>query len=377
MEGKAWNRVVVSRLLTMGAIAFLVVGSGVGCKSLQNTYKKLKPTKPAPLLSNRGGVVPAPYEHPEPQAEAPSKTIGSQPLPSSPSSAGELKPLPPLKALPQDKGPKDGMTKEEDTGKGTAEEGLPRDVETEPVTYTVKKGDTLWDISRRYGVSMQELAAFNNMDPDETLSVGRKLQIPPGGSAAEGADQGGDEDSGDTEPDGDGTATEVEQQPIPENGKYTVESGDSLWLIHKKFDIPVKKIRKLNGLESNVLHVGQVLVLREDAGGGSTGPEVPTGGGRTDDTTGTGDEDDAETETDVSTGEDTEGDMDEGAGEDTANTGTPEYPKTLQHTVSADENLQMIADMYETTVDAILKANPDVGGNSDLKANMTITIPYK
>lgn len=45
-------------------------------------------------------------------------------------------------------------------------------------SYTVKKGDNLWNISQRYGVQVEELAAENNIDLNATLREGRVLKVP-------------------------------------------------------------------------------------------------------------------------------------------------------------------------------------------------------
>lgn len=53
--------------------------------------------------------------------------------------------------------------------------------EAEPPTsrfHTVAKGDTLWGISRQYGVSLQSLEEANNLDDPGRLSVGQRLVIP-------------------------------------------------------------------------------------------------------------------------------------------------------------------------------------------------------
>jgi murein DD-endopeptidase MepM/ murein hydrolase activator NlpD len=49
-------------------------------------------------------------------------------------------------------------------------------------TITVKRGDTLWDLSRRYGVSMDQLASANHMQVSDLLLEGRTLEIPTGGA---------------------------------------------------------------------------------------------------------------------------------------------------------------------------------------------------
>jgi LysM repeat protein len=66
-------------------------------------------------------------------------------------------------------------------------------------SITVKRGDTLWDLSRRYGVSMDQLASANHMQVSDLLLVGRELEIPgsgtdssnPDGSSAAGDGSGG------------------------------------------------------------------------------------------------------------------------------------------------------------------------------------------
>ena len=45
-------------------------------------------------------------------------------------------------------------------------------------TYTVKKGDTIWGISRSYGVKMKALTEVNNLDRPDSLKIGQKLIIP-------------------------------------------------------------------------------------------------------------------------------------------------------------------------------------------------------
>jgi LysM repeat protein len=47
-------------------------------------------------------------------------------------------------------------------------------------TVTVRPGDTLWALSLRYGVSMDQLAAANGMELDDLLLIGRRLHLPGG-----------------------------------------------------------------------------------------------------------------------------------------------------------------------------------------------------
>ena len=49
-------------------------------------------------------------------------------------------------------------------------------------TYTVKRGDTLYGISRTTGTSVRDLARLNNISPPYTIEVGQKLKVSGGSS---------------------------------------------------------------------------------------------------------------------------------------------------------------------------------------------------
>ena len=114
-------------------------------------------------------------------------------------------------------------------------------------TYTVKKGDNLWTIARRSNVSLNELYAANGLDTTSILSIGQQLQIPVEGSTA--------------------TVTAPSPdtyQPTSFNQgstEYTVKRGDSLSKIANQFDTSVRAIKAANGLSSDLIRVGDKLVV--------------------------------------------------------------------------------------------------------------------
>lgn len=78
--------------------------------------------------------------------------------------------------------------------------------------YVIRPGDTLWDISRRFGVSIDRITTANGLQEIPYLVVGQALVIPSTESA------------------------------------YRVQPGDSLWSIAKKYRVTVERIAALNGI---------------------------------------------------------------------------------------------------------------------------------
>jgi LysM repeat protein len=50
---------------------------------------------------------------------------------------------------------------------------------TPQLSHIVKSGDTAWGIALRYGLTLEQLAAFNNISPDAFLQIGQELLIRP------------------------------------------------------------------------------------------------------------------------------------------------------------------------------------------------------
>ncbi|MFH1675114.1 MAG: LysM peptidoglycan-binding domain-containing protein [Pseudomonadota bacterium] len=114
------------------------------------------------------------------------------------------------------------------------------------IYHRVRKGESLYLISLKYRTSVRAIASANNIRQTHLIRPGQKLKIPA------------------RERDG-RRAVASNYQLLP-GGKYRVRTGDSLWLIARRFNTTTKTIQRLNSLESTRLYVGQVLKITEQEG---------------------------------------------------------------------------------------------------------------
>lgn len=110
------------------------------------------------------------------------------------------------------------------------------------VNYTVRRGDSLWKIANRYGVSVSQVTRWNGLSKKDILRPGRKLVVWPHGQRKVQAKA----DSGTTH--------------------YTVRRGDSLDRISRRFKVSVNDLVNWNALDkSKYLQPGQTLIVQADA----------------------------------------------------------------------------------------------------------------
>ena len=104
----------------------------------------------------------------------------------------------------------------------------PPQQDTNYINYTVVKGDSLWKISQKFDVTIPQIIELNNLK-GETLQIGSILKIP------------------------------VSYVELP--NKYIVKKGDTLWSIAKENNISISELKSINNLETNLLSVGQELII--------------------------------------------------------------------------------------------------------------------
>tara|TARA_Y100000768_G_scaffold86946_1_gene62295 strand:+ start:1112 stop:2713 length:1602 start_codon:yes stop_codon:yes gene_type:complete len=108
------------------------------------------------------------------------------------------------------------------------------------IEHIVKRGESLWLLSRRYDVDINTIASWNGISPKDLLSIGEKIVI---------------------------WTNKVSNKPQSVTRKiiYTVKNGDSLYLIAKKFRVTIVDIARWNNLEQDkILKPGVKLTLNID-----------------------------------------------------------------------------------------------------------------
>ncbi len=110
----------------------------------------------------------------------------------------------------------------------------------ECIVYTVKKGDNLYSIAKKYNTTVGEIKRYNNLTSN-LLDIGDRIVIP--------------------------CNVENDFKDLNNNYvTYTVVKGDSLYSIANKFGTTVDKIKELNDLKSNTLYIGDKLIVDDRKG---------------------------------------------------------------------------------------------------------------
>ena len=160
--------------------------------------------------------------------------------------------------------------------------------------YTIKQGDTLWQLARTYNTTVEAIMALNpGIDPNN-LRIGQVICIP--------------------------SSTPPHTCPTG-SFAYTIKQGDTLWQLARTYNTTVEAIMALNpGIDPNNLRIGQVICIPS-----STPPHTcPTG--------------------------------------------------SFAYTIKQGDTLWELARTYNTTVEAIMAINPGLDPNN-LRVGQVICIP--
>jgi membrane-bound lytic murein transglycosylase D len=116
------------------------------------------------------------------------------------------------------------------------------------LVYKVKRGDVLGSIAMRHRVSVKDLRRWNNLRSNN-INVGQRLTIYAKGKGPSMTTVAS-------------TGKNKSKTIDPNSKTYTVQPGDTLWTISKKFDgLTIEKIKSMNKLEGNKIQAGQKLII--------------------------------------------------------------------------------------------------------------------
>lgn len=125
---------------------------------------------------------------------------------------------------------------------------IPSEQNTNWVRHTIRRGETVSTIARRYGVSIASIVQANNLGKRRKIYAGKTLMIPipPGKSYASGSSEASPR------------RTTIQRS---NNGRYLVRNGDTLWDIAVAHGVTVSALKRANSLSSNRIYAGRELVI--------------------------------------------------------------------------------------------------------------------
>jgi peptidoglycan endopeptidase LytE len=117
-------------------------------------------------------------------------------------------------------------------------------------SHTVRQGDTLWSLARRFGTTPERLAELNGISPDAILAIGRVLRVPAGAAAAQAS-------AARSAP-----ARPAASPAVAPTRTHRIQAGDTLWNLARRHGSTPARLAALNGISENAtLRIGQTLKL--------------------------------------------------------------------------------------------------------------------
>jgi LysM repeat protein len=151
------------------------------------------------------------------------------------------------------------------------------------VRYVVEAGDSLWKISRKFGVSVDAIADRNDIQDPTLIRVGRELWIPNPTKGLDEASTGpstGGSETVVTEPKAGTSTTPVEPVDLStlQTFDYEVQPGDTIWKLARTYKTTTQIIMQLNGItDAKTLRAGQTIKIPKEVQETPVQPPEETG----------------------------------------------------------------------------------------------------
>ncbi|GGK64640.1 LysM peptidoglycan-binding domain-containing protein [Rufibacter glacialis] len=120
--------------------------------------------------------------------------------------------------------------------------------------HVVEKGETLYSISKKYSVSMENLLAWNNLEVNAPLALGKELVLTGSATSAKPA-------TAPAATPAPATAAPVSSATQPASGAHTIAPGETLYSISRKYGVSVQDLQTWNSLGTGAISIGQKLTV--------------------------------------------------------------------------------------------------------------------
>ncbi|HEZ2377814.1 TPA: peptidoglycan DD-metalloendopeptidase family protein [Neisseria meningitidis] len=203
--------------------------------------------QPAPVIAGNSGM-----------QDAPSSAVYNNPYgatPYSPAPAGDAPYVPPVQSAPVYTPPAYVPPSAPAVSGTYVPSYAPVDINA--ATHTIVRGDTVYNISKRYHISQDDFRAWNGMT-DNTLSIGQIVKVKPAGYAAPktAAVKSRPAVPAAAQP-------PVQSAPVDINAAtHTIVRGDTVYNISKRYHISQDDFRAWNGMTDNTLSIGQIVKVK-------------------------------------------------------------------------------------------------------------------
>ncbi|WP_127217738.1 M23 family metallopeptidase [Neisseria meningitidis] len=203
--------------------------------------------QPAPVIAGNSGM-----------QDAPSSAVYNNPYgatPYSPAPAGDAPYVPPVQSAPVYTPPAYVPPSAPAVSGTYVPSYAPVDINA--ATHTIVRGDTVYNISKRYHISQDDFRAWNGMT-DNMLSIGQIVKVKPAGYAAPKAA------AVKSRPAVPAAAQPlVQSAPVDINAAtHTIVRGDTVYNISKRYHISQDDFRAWNGMTDNMLSIGQIVKVK-------------------------------------------------------------------------------------------------------------------
>ncbi|WP_118794742.1 M23 family metallopeptidase [Neisseria meningitidis] len=203
--------------------------------------------QPAPVIAGNSGM-----------QDAPSSAVYNNPYgatPYSPAPASDAPYVPPVQSAPVYTPPAYVPPSAPAVSGTYVPSYAPVDINA--ATHTIVRGDTVYNISKRYHISQDDFRAWNGMT-DNMLSIGQIVKVKPAGYAAPKAAAVKSRPAVPA-----ATQPPVQSAPVDINAAtHTIVRGDTVYNISKRYHISQDDFRAWNGMTDNMLSIGQIVKVK-------------------------------------------------------------------------------------------------------------------